>query len=139
MKNKTLSRLKSEILAEFNERFPLDTRHWIKLATRMIELKSFLSHALGRVAEKSAKGIGINDLIIYKPDGKKYVVVGLSTMIYDEFCAGEPEWKHTHKIQEVAISEPFKGIIFRKPSWVNINEVAKHQSLKREKWLKGEK
>lgn len=46
-----------------------------------------------------------------------YIVVGLSQMIYDEDCEGEPEWKITKEVQEVAIAQEYDDISFQKPSW----------------------
>ena len=49
--------------------------------------------------------------------GEDYIVVGVSRMIYDEDCEGEPEWKITHDVQEVAIAKEMEGDSFQKPSW----------------------
>jgi hypothetical protein len=49
--------------------------------------------------------------------GGDYIVVGVSRMIYDEDCEGEPEWKITHDVQEVAIAKEMEGDSFQKPSW----------------------
>lgn len=66
--------------------------------------------------------IQIGDTVKYF--NKDYLVVGLSTMIYDESCTGEPEWKITHEIQEVAIADNYDGISYQKPCWVKVNEVS---------------
>ena len=55
--------------------------------------------------------------------GGDYIVVGLSQMIYDEDCEGEPEWKITKEIQEVAIAEPFEDYSFQKPSWHTVTKL----------------
>ena len=55
--------------------------------------------------------------------GKEYIVVGLSTMIYDNDCTGEPEWKITKEIQEVAIAKEYDTITFQKPCWCKISEI----------------
>ena len=56
-----------------------------------------------------------------KAFGGKYIIVGISQMVYDEDCEGEPEWKMTKEIQEVAIAEEFDGeYSFQKPSWHTI-------------------
>jgi hypothetical protein len=61
---------------------------------------------------------------------KNYVICGVSTMIYDEDCAGEPEWKHTKEIQEIAVIEPFEGDrIFAKPSWIKVKDLPDYQSI----------
>lgn len=49
--------------------------------------------------------------------GEEYIVVGISTMIYDEDCEGEPEWKITKEVQEIAIAKDYDEISFQKPSW----------------------
>jgi len=64
-----------------------------------------------------------------KAFGEDYVVVGLSQMIYDEDCEGEPEWKITKEIQEVAIALEYDYISFQKPSWHSVVEL---QSLEKE-------
>ncbi len=53
--------------------------------------------------------------------GGEYIVVGVSRMIYDEDCEGEPEWKITSAVQEGAIATPFKGYSFQKPSWHKVS------------------
>jgi hypothetical protein len=53
--------------------------------------------------------------------GGEYIVVGVSHMIYDEDCEGEPEWKITNEIQEVAIATPFEDHSFQKPSWHKVS------------------
>lgn len=66
----------------------------------------------------------IGDFVEYGKD--KYFICGLSTMIYDDDCDGEPEWKITKTIQEVALVEPFsKGRVyeFHKPLWVRVTGV----------------
>lgn len=58
-----------------------------------------------------------------------YYICGLSTMVYDEDCTGEPEWKITKEIQEVALVEPFNEgneREFHKPHWVGASEVKPH-------------
>ena len=54
--------------------------------------------------------------------GSEYVVVGLSMMDRVN-CDGEPEWRITEDIQEVAVAEPFKDISYQKPSWVSVKEL----------------
>lgn len=68
--------------------------------------------------------IKIGDFVKYENQEEEYVVVGLSTMIYDKDCEGEPEWKITHEIQEVAIAGYYSDVSFQKPSWVNVKDVS---------------
>lgn len=63
----------------------------------------------------------LNDKI--KAFGKEYIIVGLSQMVYDEDCTGEPEWKITHEIQEIAIATYCDGISYQKPSWHKLSEI----------------
>ena len=65
--------------------------------------------------------IKIGDTVSYLNQGE-YEVVGLSTMMPDD--PGEPEWKITHTIKEVAIADIHKGITYQKPCWVSIKDVA---------------
>lgn len=76
------------------------------------------------IEEQNTMNIG--DKVEYM--GREYFVCGLSTMVYDDDCTGEPEWKITKEIQEVAIVEPFyqdRDYEFHKPAWVNIIDVKK--------------
>lgn len=61
----------------------------------------------------------IGEIVTYK--GRKYEVVGLSTMVKED--DGEPEWKITHEIQEVAIAEYRVGITYQKPAWLPVGEI----------------
>lgn len=65
--------------------------------------------------------IKIGDTVSYLNQGE-YEVVGLSTMMRDD--PGEPEWKITHSIKEVAIADIYKGITYQKPCWVSVKDVA---------------
>lgn len=56
-------------------------------------------------------------LKVFKGD---YVVVGISTMVYDEDCDGEPEWKITDQIQEVAIAQYYNYTSYQKPCWLKV-------------------
>lgn len=55
--------------------------------------------------------------------GGEYVIVGLSRMVYDDDCTGEPEWKITHEIQEIAIAKDHEGDSYQKPSWHKVSEL----------------
>ena len=59
-------------------------------------------------------------LKIFKGD---YVVVGVSTMVYDEDCEGEPEWKITDQVQEVAIAIYYNDTSYQKPCWLKVSEL----------------
>jgi len=65
--------------------------------------------------------IKIGDTVSYLNQGE-YEVVGLSTMMRDD--PGEPEWKITHSMKEVAIADIYKGITYQKPCWVSVKDVA---------------
>lgn len=67
------------------------------------------------------KDYNIGDKV--KAFGDEYVIVGISTMIYDKDCTGEPEWKITKEIQEVAIAKDYPHVTYQKPSWINIKEL----------------
>lgn len=54
---------------------------------------------------------------VYNDD---HVVVGTSTMVYDKDCEGEPEWKITDQIQEVAIAKYYSDISYQKPCWLKV-------------------
>jgi uncharacterized phage protein (TIGR01671 family) len=57
-----------------------------------------------------------------KTEKKMWSVVGISYMKYDAECEGEPEWKITDEIQEVAVREiGTVGITFEKPLWLPIS------------------
>ena len=61
----------------------------------------------------------IGEIVIYR--GKKYEVVGLSTMVKED--DGEPEWKITHEIQEVAIADIHEDVTWQKPAWLPVREI----------------
>lgn len=61
----------------------------------------------------------IGEIVTYKD--KKYEVVGLSTMVWED--DGEPEWKITHEIQEVAIADIHEGVTYQKPAWLPVGEI----------------
>lgn len=67
-----------------------------------------------------------------KVNKKMWQVVGISQMIYDKDCEGEPEWKHTNEVQEIAIREPSESITMEKPLWVSIEnfELVEFTNLK---------
>lgn len=55
-----------------------------------------------------------------KAFGHEYEIVGLSRMVYDKDCEGEPEWKITKEIQEVAIAKIYSDVSFQKPTWIKL-------------------
>ena len=55
----------------------------------------------------------------------EYIIVGISTMIYDKDCEGEPEWKITKEVQEIAIAKDYPIISYQKPSWISVKEILK--------------
>jgi hypothetical protein len=61
----------------------------------------------------------IGEIVTYR--GKEYEVVGLSTMVWED--DGEPEWKITHEIQEVAIADIREGVTWQKPAWLPVREI----------------
>ena len=61
--------------------------------------------------------------------GAEHVVVGISTMIYDTDCEGEPEWKITDEIQEVAIAIKYPHTTYQKPCWLKVSELEKALAL----------
>lgn len=62
-----------------------------------------------------------------KAYGKEYEIVGLSRMMYDGDCIGEPEWKITKELQKVAVAEIYDHITFQKPAWINKAELTPHE------------
>ena len=65
-----------------------------------------------------------------KAFGGDYIVVGISQMVYDEDCEGEPEWKNTKEVQEVAIAKEFDEISYQKPSWHKVQALSQENTLK---------
>jgi hypothetical protein len=64
------------------------------------------------------KTIKIGDKV--KAFGEDYIVVGLSTMVHDEDCDGEPEWKITKEIQEISLAKDYgTEISYQKPNWIS--------------------
>ena len=70
--------------------------------------------------------IQIGDIVSYNGNGLDYEVVGLSTMVKED--DGEPEWKITHEIQEVAIADIHDGVTYQKPAWIPIEHIATKQN-----------
>jgi hypothetical protein len=70
---------------------------------------------------KIREGLTMGRLFSLK--GETYQVVGQSRMIYDKDCEGEPEWKITSRVQQVAIARYYKGISMQKPCWLSVQEV----------------
>lgn len=100
--------------------------YWIKIINQ--ERQKAFTLGLMKGVESN---INIGDKVTYSTYDDEYVVVGLSQMIYDEDCAGEPEWKITNEIQEVAIAKYYPETSYQKPSWVSIKDVYKlKQELK---------
>lgn len=96
----------------------------------VVEQERQKSNTLGMMKGVESN-INIGDKVTYSTYDDEYVVVGLSQMIYDEDCAGEPEWKITNEIQEVAIAKYYPETSYQKPSWVSIKDVYKlKQELK---------
>lgn len=67
------------------------------------------------------KKIDIGDIVQYCNQGR-YEVVGLSTMIPCD--DGEPEWKVTHIVQEVAIVDVSEETTYQKPCWVSVKSAS---------------
>ena len=70
----------------------------------------------------------LGDIVFFREE--TYEVVGLSRMIYDKDCEGEPEWKITETLQEVAIALPglgVAGVSFQKPCWVSPSELSQEK------------
>lgn len=57
---------------------------------------------------------------IVKYNGKNWVIVGASCMLNEE--NGEPEWKITKQIQEIALAEPFDNESWQKPFWISVKD-----------------
>lgn len=72
---------------------------------------------------KATSRVNMGDIVIY--GNREYIVVGLSNMIYDETCEGEPELKITKELQEVAIADKFNDISYQKPCWLLPNLLQK--------------
>lgn len=101
--------------AEFDKRFD------IQLGENQEEVKSFIWSLLTAQREEFREKIVIGSKVIAY--GQEYIIVGLSTMVYDQDCSGEPEWKITKDVKEVAITKDYLEISFQKPAWISVNEV----------------
>lgn len=87
-------------------------------AKAMIEIvlgDSLETYAEARVREEKGEWYIGKKVHVFNED---FVVVGITTMTYDN--EGEPEWKITNTVQEVALVKYCEGISYQKPTWYNI-------------------
>ena len=115
----SLEQLKSEAREKLEELIQWETPEHEKEVKTYIDTLITTAYKAGnkRTVEEWYLGKKVNVF-----DGE-YIVVGLSQMIYDEECEGEPEWKITKEIQEVAIAKEYDKVTFQKPSWHTITQL----------------
>lgn len=63
--------------------------------------------------------------------GGTYEIVGLTRMVYDADCEGEPEHKITKTIQKVAIATYYDDTTYQKPCWITVLKL--EEELQKEK------
>lgn len=114
----------TQTIAEIRLDFPhQDDNNWLSIEAgggkypqypSPLEVKMLIHQELQKAREDWYIGQRLN---IFKGD---YVVVGTSTMVYDEDCEGEPEWKITDEVQEVAIAQYYNDTSYQKPCWLKV-------------------